>query len=98
MPYAIEFMPDAQEQLNQLTARQQAILLDRIDQQLRRRPSEETKQRKKLRPNPLAPWELRVGEFRVFYDVDTEDLTVFVIAIGQKKHSTLYISSREFEL
>jgi mRNA-degrading endonuclease RelE of RelBE toxin-antitoxin system len=98
MPYTVEFMPDAQEQLSRLTARQQAILLDRIQEQLQHRPAQETKQRKKLRPNPLAPWELRVREFRVFYDVDAEQQTVFVIAIGQKKHSTLYIGSREFEI
>jgi mRNA-degrading endonuclease RelE of RelBE toxin-antitoxin system len=98
MPYAVEFMPDAQEQLDRLTARQQAILLDRIQEQLHRRPAEETRQRKKLRPNPLASWELRIREFRVFYDVDKEEQTVFVIAIGRKKHNTLYIGSWEFEI
>jgi mRNA-degrading endonuclease RelE of RelBE toxin-antitoxin system len=98
MPYTVEFMPDAQEQLDHLTARQQAILLDRIQEQLHRRPAEETKQRKKLRPNPLAPWELRIREFRVFYDIDIEEQTVFIIAIGQKRHNTLYIGSQEFEI
>jgi mRNA-degrading endonuclease RelE of RelBE toxin-antitoxin system len=32
MPYSIEFMPDAQEQLSCLTARQRAILLDKIQE------------------------------------------------------------------
>jgi len=29
-------------------------------------------------------WELRVGEFRVFYDVDEEAQTVFVRAVRHK--------------
>jgi mRNA interferase RelE/StbE len=98
MPYNIEFMPDAQEQLGHLTARQQAILLNKIQAQLYHRPAEETKQRKKLRPNPLASWELRVREFRVFFDIDEQEQTVFIIAIGRKKHNTLLIDDREFEL
>ena len=98
MPYDIEFMPDAQEQLGSLTARQQAILLDKIQEQLYHRPAEETKQRKKLRPNPLAPWELKVREFRVFFDIDEQAQTVFIIAIGRKEHNTLYIGGREFRL
>jgi hypothetical protein len=34
---------------------------------------EETRNRKPLRDNPLADWELRVGRFRVFYEVDAEE-------------------------
>jgi mRNA-degrading endonuclease RelE of RelBE toxin-antitoxin system len=98
MPYDIEFMPDAQEQLSRLTKRQQAILLDKIQEQLHHHPTEETRQRKKLRPNPLASWELRVREFRVFFDVNEQEQIVFIIAIGRKKHDILYIDGREFEL
>jgi mRNA-degrading endonuclease RelE of RelBE toxin-antitoxin system len=28
----------------------------------------ETRRRKPLRPNRIAPWELRIDEYRVFYD------------------------------
>jgi hypothetical protein len=35
-----------------------------------------------LRPSPLAPWELRIGDFRVFYEVSTEGF-VRVLAISQ---------------
>jgi mRNA interferase RelE/StbE len=73
-------------------------LLNKIQAQLFHRPAEETKQRKKLRPNPFASWELRVREFRVFFDIDEQEQTVFIIAIGRKKHNTLLIDDREFEL
>jgi mRNA-degrading endonuclease RelE of RelBE toxin-antitoxin system len=51
-----------------------------------------------LEDNPLAPWELRVGDFRVFYDVDREGATVVVVAIGQKSHNRLRIGDEEIEL
>lgn len=56
-----------EQQLAQFTARQQAIVLDAIKVQLRYEPFRETRNRKPRRPNPLAPWELRVGELRIFY-------------------------------
>lgn len=45
-----------------------------------------------MRPNPLATWELRIGHFRVYYDVlaEPED-TVLIVAVGIKDRSTLRI-------
>ena len=53
-----------------LTARQQVTVLDTVERQLARQPNTETRNRKPMRPNPLAPWELRIGNLRVYYDVD----------------------------
>jgi hypothetical protein len=47
---------------------------------------------------PLAPWELRVGDFRVFYDVILEKATVVVVAVGQKVHNKLFIGGEEIVL
>ena len=52
------------------TARQRAIVLDAVDEQLTHQPTVETRNRKPMRPNPLAPWELRIGVLRVYYDVE----------------------------
>jgi hypothetical protein len=49
-----------------LTARQQAIALEPVDEQLIYQPTVETKNRKPMHPNPLAPWELRIGDLRVY--------------------------------
>lgn len=70
MAYRIEFTESAEKQFAQLTARQQAGVLDSVKTRLRDEPLRETRNRKPLRPNPLAPWELRVGLLRVFYEVD----------------------------
>jgi mRNA-degrading endonuclease RelE of RelBE toxin-antitoxin system len=50
----------------------------------------ESKRRKPLRPNPVAPWELRIGAFRTFYEIE-EDRDVRVLAIGHKEHNDLFI-------
>src|SRR5215470_2233215 len=68
MPYRIAYSPDAEEHLRLLTARQQAIVLDTVDEQLVHQPTLETRNRKPMRPNPVAPWELRIGDLRVYYD------------------------------
>ena len=54
--------------------------------------------RKRLEPNPLSTWELKVGEFRVFYDVDRPSNTVTIQAIGYKPRNVLYIDGKEYPL
>ncbi len=56
-----------------LTARERTRVLDAIEEQLSHQPLVETKHRKALRSNPIAPWELRAGYFRVFYDVAADE-------------------------
>ncbi|HZD40252.1 MAG TPA: hypothetical protein VE131_05985 [Terriglobales bacterium] len=74
-------------------------MLDAIKIQLRYEPLRETRNRKQLRPNPLAPWELRVGSLRVFYEVDPgkSDL-VNVLAIGIKKGNRLIVAGKEIHI
>ena len=59
---------------------------------------EETRNRKLLRDNPVADWELRVGEFRVFYEVDVDEHRVRIVAVGHKEHNRLFIGGEEIEL
>lgn len=62
MTYHIEYSPEAEDHLRGLTARQQKMILDAVDEQLTHEPTVETRNRKPMRPNPIAPWELRVGK------------------------------------
>ena len=68
-PYLIEFAESVQNHFRTLTARERAIVLDAIERQLLHEPLTETQRRKPLRPNPIAPWELRIGQLRAFYEV-----------------------------
>ena len=54
--------------------------------------------RKRLRENPLATWELRVQDFRVLYNVDQGIVTVFVVAIAVKEGNKFIIEGEEYPL
>ena len=92
MPYFIEYSPDAEDHLQRLTARQQKIVVDTVDRQLLNEPTTETRNRKPMRPNPVAPWELRIGTLRVYYEVEEEPQPkVIVLAVGVKEREKVRI-------
>ena len=75
------------------------IGLDAIDAQLTRRPLLETRNRKPVRPNPLAPWELRVGNLRVYYDVkEPPESVVSIIAVGRKERDKVRVGRIAIDL
>jgi len=99
LPCRIEYSPDAEEHLRTLTARQQAVVLDTVDRQLTHQPMVETRNRKPMRPNPVAPWELRIGNLRVYYDVEDEpEAVVYVRAVGVKRRNRVRIGKEVIEL
>ena len=99
MPYRIEYSPDAEDHLRVLTARQQVIVLDTVDKQLVYQPTIETRNRKPMRPNPVAPWELRIGNLRVYYDVEEEpEPVVYIRAVGVKERNQVRIGKKVIEL
>jgi mRNA-degrading endonuclease RelE of RelBE toxin-antitoxin system len=57
----------------------------------------EARNRKRLRPNETAEWELRIGKFRVFYDVDHTVRIVAIEAIAEKKGDSLFFQGEERE-
>ncbi len=65
-------------------------ILDSVDEQLSHVPTRETRSRRILHglvpPFEADPpiWQLRVGEYRVFYDVDEIDRIVYVRAVRHK--------------
>jgi mRNA-degrading endonuclease RelE of RelBE toxin-antitoxin system len=95
--YQIEITTDAQEDIKYFRAFEQRFIGEAIVRHLKRDAEVETRKRKKLRPNPLAPWELKVESFRVFYSV-VEDQLVRVVAVGRKEHNDLYIRGRKVDL
>ncbi|MEA3475496.1 MAG: type II toxin-antitoxin system RelE/ParE family toxin [Candidatus Cloacimonadota bacterium] len=99
MVYTIEFAESVKEHLKKLAANQRAIMLGAIQKQLMHEPLKETRNRKHLSPNPIAPWEIRKGNLRVFYDVaDKESKVVRILAIGRKEKNKLFIGNKEVKL
>ncbi len=93
--YDIEFADEAEEDLRWFHKNEQQEILDAIETQLRHEPTVETRNRFRLRPNQTAKWELRVGRFRVFYDVDTIVRVVSIEAVGLKIGNRLFFRGKE---
>jgi mRNA-degrading endonuclease RelE of RelBE toxin-antitoxin system len=80
----------AKGNLKELRAYDRRIILDEIDKQLKDQPTVATRNRKKLEtvvpPFEHDPpiWELRVGEYRVFYDVQDSEGTVTIRTVRRK--------------
>lgn len=52
-----------------------------------------------MRPNPVAPWELRIGDLRVYYDIEKEPETVvLILAVGRKEHNRVHIGGEVIDL
>lgn len=97
MPYKIDYSPEAQDNLDDLSARNRVIVLTAIDGQLVYEPEKLTRNRKRLKPNKLnLSWELRVDKFRVFYRVEGKIVTVDLI--GEKVGNRVYVGREILEL
>jgi mRNA-degrading endonuclease RelE of RelBE toxin-antitoxin system len=99
LSYRIEYSPATEQHLRVLTARQRCVVFDAVDQQLEHEPDVETRNRKPMRPNPLAPWELRIGELRVYYEIEEDsERVVTIVAVGVKDRNRVLIGGKEIEL
>lgn len=99
MKYTIVFSDIARDHLRRMTAYERTKVVATISQQLSAQPFMKSRNRKPLRANPIAPWELRVGKQRVFFGANADDQTVVeVLAIGEKRGNAVFIDGVEVEL
>lgn len=94
MPYAITITDDADRQYRALPMRDQRILEAAILSRLQHQPTTPTKAIKRLRPNPLAEFELRAGDLRALYNVEGDEVVVLIV--GRKVGNTLIVEGEEF--
>lgn len=91
--FEIRFAESVEEDLRKIQIYYRNQILDPIEEQLAHEPDTRTKNRKLL-ANVISPWqtvlpiwELRVGDYRVFYDVSRESV-VYVRAVRRKRRGT----------
>jgi len=96
--FQIDVTEEAKGDLSSYTTFERKIIVSEIREQLTHQPQVETKNRKPLRDNPIVSWELRVGKYRVFYEVDETASTVSVVSVGHKEHNVLWIRGKEVQL
>lgn len=97
MAYAIQITEDADRQLRSLTVRDQRIVETGIGARLSFQPTFLSRSVKRLRPNPFAEYELRLGDLRVLYNVVEATVTVVVVLVGKKSGNTLLIEGVPFD-
>jgi mRNA-degrading endonuclease RelE of RelBE toxin-antitoxin system len=96
--YAVAFTPSARGDILFLPKRQQVAALNGIQRHLIMEPTVPTRNRKKLRPNQSAEWELRIGNVRVFYDADETARVVEIKVVGQKQGNELFVRGKKYTL
>jgi len=90
--FRINLTPNAADDLDYFNAYAQRVIMAAINTYLIADAHVQTKRRKRLEDNPIAPWELKKDRYRIFYDI--VDLTVDILAIGYKDHNDLFIRGR----
>jgi mRNA-degrading endonuclease RelE of RelBE toxin-antitoxin system len=92
MAYTIEVSTAARDDVRALSAAEQAEVRQALPRYLAQEPDRPSHKRKPLEPNPLgATWELRLGDLRVLYAIDTTARRVRVLNAGRKTNNRLYI-------
>jgi mRNA-degrading endonuclease RelE of RelBE toxin-antitoxin system len=90
VPFSLAIVPSALAELKAIKVFYRRAIVRAIEEQLQHQPTVATKNRKLLagaQPSfecELPIWELRVGDFRVFYDVDEQAQVVYVRAVREK--------------
>ncbi len=87
--FEIVVQPAALEQLRRLRRVDAVAILDALDRYLRQEPDRPTRDRiKRLRGEQDATYRLRVGEYRVFYDIGKSVVTV--VAVLHKRDTAAF--------
>jgi mRNA interferase RelE/StbE len=80
MAYVIILAPEAVADLRRLSAHERAKVRDAIEVHLRHEPTKVSKSRiKRLRGKSRPQFRLRVEAFRVFYDIEDEEVRVLAV-------------------
>ena len=92
MSFEVEITLEAETDLAQIKPFYRSQILDAIEEYLQAVPTRVSRARiKRLRLLDSPAYRLRVGEYRVFYDVDPAEKIVTVLRILSKEASLTYL-------
>lgn len=98
MKFSIKIAESAIDDIKYFKKYERVIIFDSIDKQLLYGSMVETRNRKLLRDNIFSRWELCIGKYRVFYNVNENDRFVDITAVGYKVHNKLFIRRKEVKI
>jgi mRNA-degrading endonuclease RelE of RelBE toxin-antitoxin system len=85
MAFEILLTADAERDLDALRAYDHAIIVEAMETHLKDEPTKVSRARIKKPDQPaISQYRLRVGDYRVYYDVEESDKHVIVIQIYEK--------------
>jgi mRNA-degrading endonuclease RelE of RelBE toxin-antitoxin system len=97
LPWKITLKESVIEDLRWLGRREGRLVLKAAAACLATDPLAESRNLKRLRPNPVAERELRLhGKYRVLFNVDTRKKVVTIILVGEKRGESLVVRGEEF--
>lgn len=88
--FEIRYAEDSESELKGLRKFDRQTVIERIEEQLPHEPGKETRNRKRLVGLKVPwsfvgeTWELKIGDLRVFYDINTDGKIVTVRAVRRK--------------
>lgn len=99
--FTLVFAPEVVEHLDVIERKDHRLIRDVINEQLKDTPGQAIRNRTLIEhPAPFgATWELRCApgnRFRVFFEVDSKERIVSILAIGVKGRERLIIGGKEF--
>jgi mRNA interferase RelE/StbE len=87
--YHILISAGAEQDLKELRAHDRKEILEAMETHLIHEPTKESRSRiKKLTPPAISQYRLRVGDYRVYYDVEETDHQVLIIQVYEKGRRT----------
>ena len=102
-PFALIYAPAVHKHFGAIDAKYDALIRQKIEEQLTHEPDVKTRNRKPVRQPAAfrAEWELRFGlnnRFRVFYQIDRAAREVRIVAVGVKDRNRLLVGGEEVTL
>jgi len=95
MAFEIEVTQEAESDVDKIRPFYRRQILDAVESHLQHTPTRTSRSRiKRLRSFQSPEYRLRIGEFRVFYDVDEAKRRVTVLRILSKEEAAKYLEER----
>ena len=95
MAFEIEVTEQAEGDLDRIRRFYRNQILDAIERNLRHRPQRVSRTRiKRLRSVDSPGYRLRVGDFRIFYDVNEVEGRVIILRVVSKEEALRYLEGR----
>jgi len=93
MPYAVNFLPEVEDDLMSLGNAQAERVLKVIDERIRN--GEPVKAGHPLRNELKGCRRIRTGDTRIVYKVNQDKIEVLVVAVGPRRNDEIYKTARK---